>query len=55
MSSTDNPLKIIPVNFGVKYKAAVLGLEYYKPDQPQIPLKYEIPLIELINRRLTVD
>jgi hypothetical protein len=29
--SHDDPLKIIPVNFGVKFNPAKLGLEYHMP------------------------
>ena len=55
MSSTDNPLKIIPVNFGVKFHPPKLGLEYHMPNQPQIPLTYEIPLQNLLSKQLSVE
>jgi len=55
MSTTDNPLKIIPVNFGVKFHPPKLGLEYHMPNQPQIPLTYEIPLVDLLSKQLSVE
>ncbi len=55
MTSTDNPLKIIPVNFGVKFHPPKLGLEYHMPNQPMIPLTYEIPLADLLGKQLSVD
>jgi hypothetical protein len=33
---SEDPLKIIPVNFGVKFMPPKLGLEYHLPSQPQI-------------------
>jgi hypothetical protein len=30
--SADNPLKIIPVNFGVKFHPPKIGLEYHMPN-----------------------
>lgn len=53
--STDNPLKIIPVNFGVKFHPPKLGLEYHMPNQPQLSLTYEIPLTDLLSKQLSVD
>jgi len=32
----ENPLRVIPVNLGVKYSPPKLGLEYHMPGQPQI-------------------
>jgi len=39
-----NPTEIIPVNFGIKYKPAKLGLQYHIVGAPQIQYVYEIPL-----------
>jgi len=55
MSTSDNPLKIIPVNFGVKFQPPKLGLEYHMPNQPQFPLTYEIPLSDLLNKQLPIE
>ena len=40
----ENPLSIIPVNLGVKYSPAKIGLEYHMPGQPLLQYVYEIPL-----------
>jgi hypothetical protein len=47
MSQTmvDDPLKIIPVNFGVKFQPAKLGLEYHLPGKANTNLIFEIPLL----------
>ena len=55
MSVSDNPLKIIPVNFGVKYNPPKIGLEYHLPNYPQIQYIYEIPLNEYLQKKLTID
>ena len=44
MASVENPLQIIPVNFGVKFNPPKLGLEYHLPDAPTTKRIYEIPL-----------
>ena len=37
-------MDIVPVNFGLKYKPAKLGVEYHIKDQPQAHFVHEIPL-----------
>ena len=37
-------MEIIPVNFGLKYRPAKLGVEYHLKDQPNAHFVHEIPL-----------
>ena len=37
-------MEIIPVNFGLKYRPAKLGVEYHIKDQPEAHFVHEIPL-----------
>jgi hypothetical protein len=48
----EDPLRIIPVNLGVKYSPPKLGLEYHMPGQPEMQYIYEIPLVQFVNQRL---
>ena len=47
----EDPLKIIPVNLGVKYSPPKIGLEYHLPQQPEIQLIYEVPLVSFVETR----
>ena len=51
----ENPLRIIPVNLGVKYSPPKLGLEYHMPNQPEVQFIYEIPLVQFVDSRLDSD
>ena len=44
-----NPAEIIPVNFGIKYKPAKLGLQYHIIGNPQTQFVYEIPLAPFVT------
>jgi hypothetical protein len=55
MLHPDYPLKIIPVNFGVKFNPPKLGLEYKPIDQPMTQLIYEIALQPHLDRGLNTD
>lgn len=48
----EDPLKIIPVNLGVKYSPPKIGLEYHLPNQPEIQLIYEVPLVSFVETRI---
>lgn len=37
-------VEIVPVNFGLKYKPAKLGVQYHIKDQPNAHFVHEIPL-----------
>lgn len=37
-------MEIIPINFGLKYRPAKLGVEYHIKDQPEAHFVHEIPL-----------
>jgi len=44
---------VVPINFGIKYKPTLLGLEYHIVGQPQPQLVYEMLLdvyIQLIQK-----
>ena len=51
----DYPLKIIPVNFGVKFNPPKLGLEFTNVGQPHIQHIHEISLQGYIERQVDVD
>ncbi len=46
--SPKNPDQIIPINFGIKYKPAKLGLQYTMV-KTKVDLVYEIPLQPFVN------
>ena len=55
MLHPDYPLRIIPVNFGVKFNPPKLGLEYTMVDQPLNPQTFEMALQPLLDRNLGAD
>lgn len=48
-----NP-EVIPLNFGLKYRPAKLGIEYHIKDQPTAHFVHEIPL-SFVTRFSDID
>lgn len=48
-------VKVVPVNFGIKFSPPKLGLQYHLPNEPHHRLVYEVNLQNFIKKQMKSD